>query len=475
MYALVSSIPSGLLIIKNRYAIFAVMFEEKVQQYIVKEGLFTESDRLLVALSGGADSVALLRVLLSLGYSCEAAHCNFHLRGEESDRDEAFVRHLCERLKVPLHVVHFDTENHAHSRRISIEMAARELRYAYFRELAEETNSSVVAVAHHRNDSVETFLLNLIRGTGINGLKGICPKNGKVVRPLLTVSRQEILVYLAGLGQDYVTDSTNLQDEYTRNKIRLNILPLMEDINPSVQRSIMAVSERLSEVAAVYQACMEEGKEKVVSSFAEGGEGAFRISIPLLLEEPAPQSLLFEILRPLEFSSSQVELIYGQLGGESGRKFIGKEWAVVKDRSYLLVTKVRSLEQDDRTLELPEEGVLLLSESAHLTVRKVRRTASFVIPRQKNSACLDADKLSFPLTIRHWKQGDKFVPFGMKGVKKLSDYMTDRKFSLLQKQQQWVVCSGDRIVWLVGERCDNRFRVEADTTHLLWLEITSPN
>jgi len=451
------------------------MFKEKVQQYIVKEGLFAGSDRLLVALSGGADSVALLRVLLSLGYSCEAVHCNFHLRGKEADRDEAFVRNLCESLNVPLHVAHFDTESHAVSRHISIEMAARELRYAYFGELAEETNSSVVAVAHHRNDSVETFLLNLIRGTGINGLKGIRPKNGKVVRPLLIVSRQEILAYLAGLGQDYVTDSTNLQDEYIRNKIRLNILPLMENINPSVQRSIMSVAGRLSEMAGVYNALMEEGKIKVISSFAEGGEGAFRISVPLLLRESAPRSLLFEILHPLGFNSSQVELIYGQLGGESGRKFIGKEWIVVKDRSYLLVTKAGSLEQDDRTLELPEEGTLLLDESVHITVRRVQRTASFVIPRQKNCICLDADKLNFPLKIRRWKQGDKFVPFGMKGMKKLSDYMTDRKFSLLQKQQQWVVCSGDRIVWLVGERCDNRFRVEADTTHLLCLEITSPN
>ncbi len=475
MYALTWSIFSEMLIIKSRYVIFAVMFDEKVRQYIAREGLFVEGDRLLVALSGGADSVALLRVLLSLGYGCEAAHCNFHLRGEESNRDEAFVRHLCERLKVPLHVVHFDTESHAQSRHISIEMAARELRYAYFGELAEETGSSAVAVAHHRDDSVETFLLNLIRGTGINGLKGIPPKNGKVVRPLLAVSRREILAYLAELGQDYVTDSTNLQDEYTRNKIRLNILPLMEDINPSVQGSIMTVSERLSEVAGVYRACMEEGKKKVVSSFDEGGEGAFRISVPLLLDEPAPRSLLFEILHPLEFNSSQVELIYGQLCGESGRKFIGKEWIVVKDRFCLLVTKVGSLEQDDRTLELPEEGTLLLSESVHITVRKVQRTASFVIPRQRNCVCLDADKLNFPLMIRHWRQGDKFVPFGMKGVKKLSDYMTDRKFSLLQKQQQWVVCSGDRIVWLVGERCDNRFRVEADTTHLLCLEITSPN
>lgn len=444
------------------------MFQQRVRQYIIKEKLFAGSERLLIALSGGADSVALLRVLLSLGYTCEAAHCNFHLRGKESDRDEAFVRELCERLDVSLHVVHFDTVTYASQHHVSIEMAARELRYRYFKNLALQMGAAYVAVAHHQNDSVETFLLNLIRGTGINGLRGIRPKNGEIVRPLLSVSRKEILEYLAELEQDYVTDSTNLQDEYTRNKIRLNVLPLMESINPSVQNNIVATSEYLSEIAEVYNSLMEKGKKKVVVPFSEGGDGAFKISIPCLLEEPASRSLLFEVLHPLGFNSSQLEMIYRQLEGESGRIFRVKEWNVLKDRSYLLVTKAGEHIVDDATYELPAEGVFSL-HGIHITVQQLARTETFAIPREKNIACLDADKLTFPLTIRRWKQGDKFVPFGMKGMKKLSDYMTDRKFSLLQKQYQWVVCSGDKIVWLVGERCDNRFRVDNSTQRLLCL------
>lgn len=463
------------LIMKGENVIFAVMLQQKVQQYIVREKLFAEGERLLVALSGGADSVALLRVLLSLGYTCEAAHCNFHLRGEESCRDERFVRTLCEDLGVPFHVVHFDTTAYAGEHRVSIEMAARELRYRYFKDLAVQMGIRFVAVAHHRNDSVETFLLNLIRGTGINGLRGIRPKNEYIVRPLLSVSRKEILDYLAEIEQDYVTDSTNLQDEYTRNKIRLNVLPLMESINPSVQAGIIATSERLSEIAKVYNLLIEKGKKEVILPFMEGGEEAFKVSIPLLLKEPAPQSLLFEILYPLGFNSSQIDSIYTRLEGESGRRFSVKEWTVLKDRSCLLVTKTGRFVADDAVLEIPAEGLLSLGDGCRILVKPLVRTEAFAIPRQKNIACLDADKLTFPLIIRHWKQGDKFVPFGMKGMKMLSDYMTDRKFSLLQKRQQWVVCSGEKIVWLVGERCDNRFRVETDTDRLLWLEIASPN
>ena len=203
------------------------MFHWNIQKYIEEKQLFTLHDKVLVALSGGADSVALLRVLLVLGYHCEAAHCNFHLRGEESDRDERFVNELCKGLGVTLHVTHFDTVAYASRHHVSIEMAAREMRYDWFEQLRKERGMAVIAVAHHRDDSVETFLLNLVRGTGIQGLKGIAPKNGAIVRPLLDVGRTDILAFLASIGQDYVMDSTNQRDEFTRNKLRLNVLPLL--------------------------------------------------------------------------------------------------------------------------------------------------------------------------------------------------------------------------------------------------------
>ena len=227
------------------------MLKYDVQRFIEEKDLFNLQDKVLVALSGGADSVALLRVLLSLGYTCECTHCNFHLRGLESDRDESFVRQLCEEHSISLHVTHFDTSAYAKEHHLSIEMAARELRYEWFEHIRKEIEASVIAVAHHRDDSVETFLLNLMRGAGINGLKGIPVKNGYIVRPLLSISRDVILDYLQAINQGYVTDSTNLEDEYMRNKIRLNILPLMKEVNPSVMETIQETTFRLSEVANI--------------------------------------------------------------------------------------------------------------------------------------------------------------------------------------------------------------------------------
>ena len=310
------------------------MNKKKIAQYIDQEKLFTREDKILVTLSGGADSVALLRLLLDMGYTCEAAHCNFHLRGDESVRDEMFVRELCLQLVVPLHVQHFQTMEEAEKRHISIEMAARELRYAWFEQLRLQQGADVIAVAHHKDDSVETLLLNLIRGTGINGLLGIRPKNGNIVRPLLCLDRKEITEYLQEIGQSYVTDSTNLQDEYTRNKIRLNLLPLMQEINPSVKESLLRTSEHLNDAALLYKKGIEEGKQKVQT---EQG-----ILISALLQEPAPETLLFEILSPLGFNSAQIKDIFTSLNGQPGKIFLSREWRVIKDRELLLIEPVYS-------------------------------------------------------------------------------------------------------------------------------------
>ena len=299
-----------------------------------QEKLFTREDKILVTLSGGADSVALLRLLLAMGYTCEAAHCNFHLRGDESVRDEMFVRELCLQLEVPLHVQHFQTTEEAEKRHISIEMVARELRYAWFEQLRLQQGANVIAVAHHKDDSVETLLLNLIRGTGINGLLGIRPKNGNIVRPLLCLDRKEITEYLQEIGQSYVTDSTNLQDEYTRNKIRLNLLPLMQEINPSVKESLLRTSEHLNDAALLYKKGIEEGKQKVQT---EQG-----ILISALLQEPAPETLLFEILSPLGFNGAQIKDIFTSLNGQPGKIFLSREWRVIKDRELLLIEPVYS-------------------------------------------------------------------------------------------------------------------------------------
>ncbi|WP_455972188.1 tRNA lysidine(34) synthetase TilS [Bacteroides congonensis] len=421
------------------------MIQQRIKQYIEKEDLFSSGSKILIALSGGADSVALLCILHAAGYPCEAAHCNFHLRGEESNRDEQFVRQLCKKYGIHLHTIDFDTTRYAAEKHISIEMAARELRYNWFEEIRNQCRADVVAVAHHQDDSVETILLNLIRGTGITGLLGIRPRNGVIVRPLLCINREEIMRYLQSIGQDYVTDSTNLEDEYTRNKIRLNLLPLMQTINPSVKNSLIETGNYLSDVATIYNRYIEEAKTRIATT-----EG---IRICELVKEPAPEALLFEILHPLGFNSAQIKDIVHSLHGQSGKQFSSKEWRVIKDREFLLLEKIQSEDKEELPFQIIKE--------------EKEYTSDFQIPRKKGTACFDADKLDGTISYRKWRTGDTFIPFGMKGKKKVSDYLTDRKFSISQKERQWVLCCGERIAWLIGERTDNRFRIDETTRRVV--------
>ncbi|NDV60657.1 tRNA lysidine(34) synthetase TilS [Bacteroides sp. 519] len=426
------------------------MIKNIVSKFIEKKQLIQPDDKVLVALSGGADSVALLHILISLNYKCEAAHCNFKLREKESDRDEEFVRQLCKSLNIPLHVIHFDTIEYAAEKKISIEMAARELRYEWFANVKQECGAAVIAIAHHQDDSVETILLNLIRGTGINGLLGIRPLNGDIVRPLLGISRNEIIQYLEEEKIDYITDSTNLSDAYTRNKIRLKIIPEMQKINPSVRYSILSTADHLQDTALIYNAWVTEAKKRVLTK-----DG---IRIENLLKEASPKTLLFDILYPLGFNSTQLDDIFQSFAGQPGKQFISSTGhRVVKDRTILLIDNTSDANANTPPFELQME--------------KMPYSSSFVIPRDKDTACFDADKITQPLTTRKWKHGDSFVPFGMKSRKLLSNYMTDRKFSLIAKENQWVLCSGDDIVWLIGERTDNRFRVDDDTKEVLVIHI----
>lgn len=421
------------------------MIQQRIKQYIEKEDLFSSGSKILIALSGGADSVALLCILHAAGYPCEAAHCNFHLRGEESNRDEQFVRQLCKKYGIHLHTIDFDTTRYAAEKHISIEMAARELRYNWFEEIRNQCRADVVAVAHHQDDSVETILLNLIRGTGITGLLGIRPRNGVIVRPLLCINREEIMRYLQSIGQDYVTDSTNLEDEYTRNKIRLNLLPLMQTINPSVKNSLIETGNYLSDVATIYNRYIEEAKTRIATT-----EG---IRICELVKEPAPEALLFEILHPLGFNSAQIKDIVHSLHGQPGKQFSSKEWRVIKDREFLLLENIQSEDKEELPFQIIKE--------------EKEYTSDFQIPREKGTACFDADKLDGTISYRKWRTGDTFIPFGMKGKKKISDYLTDRKFSISQKERQWVLCCGERIAWLIGERTDNRFRIDETTRRVV--------
>ena len=431
-----------------------------VRSYIERNRLLSDDDSrpVLVGLSGGADSVALLSVLVRLGYACVALHCDFHLRGEESERDAAFARTFAESLGVPFYQTDFDTVAYAREHHLSIEMAARALRYAWFEELRERLGAQAIAVAHHRDDSVETVVMNLIRGTGIRGLTGIRPRNGFVVRPLLCVSRADIVAWLENQGIRYVTDSTNLSDAYTRNFIRLNVLPLLERINPSVREAIARSAEHLSAVASVYAYEIARACEEVIVS-----EGC--LSIEALCRFPAPEAILYELLKEYGFSRWVSAEVFDALRKESGKVFYSKTHRLLKDRAYLWIVPLER--EAEKTSFLLDPSREIYREPVGLTFRELPITPDFQIEKNRRFAYFDADKLRFPLTLRKWREGDWFVPFGMKGRQKLSDYFSDHKFSRIEKEKAWLLCSGDAIIWLIGERADNRFRINSGTKRVL--------
>ena len=416
-----------------------------VAQFIRRHRLMDESHRYLVALSGGADSVALLRVLLALGYEVEAAHCNFHLRAEESDRDEAFCKQLCERLHVPFHVAHFETREFAEAHHLSIEMAARQLRYGYFRQLVSDIGAAGVVVAHHRDDSVETVLMNLIRGTGLHGLTGIDPEHDGVIRPLLCVGRQQIVDFLDTLRQDYVTDSSNLVDDVVRNKIRLNILPLMREVNPSVASSVAAMAERMREVAEVYDAEMGRRAQEARVSTDHHDAVAYR------LEGISSEGLLFHILHPMGFKPKIIEEVGRAVNDRNwGASFLSESSEVLVDRDLLFIVPRKS---PFRPMRLPVCGRYVVGERQALTVEEQVVGDGFHISRSNDCVTLDAAKVCFPLVLRTVRPGDRFAPLGMRGSKLVSDFLTDLKVGVLDRRRQMVVADAEnRIVWVVGRR-----------------------
>lgn len=443
-------------------------YVRRVELFIQTNGLLNKVEGVLVALSGGSDSVALLRLLLSLGYRCEAAHCNFQLRGEESERDELFVRTLCSELHVTLHTVRLDTLHYAAQQHLSVEMAARKLRYDWFTRLIGERRLQAVAVAHHRDDSLETMLINLLRGTGIDGLTGIAPKHGNVVRPLLCLTHQEVLECLDTIQQPYVTDSTNLEDHYLRNKIRLHLLPLMEQITPSVRNALSDTMEHLRQAATLYhyaanaQLCQlttlptsASIPSSEITSTAHETQNVLQIRISELLSTPSPQALLHELLAPRGFNNAQERDLFQALSGPSGRIFYSKSHLAVKDRDLLYI--------EPSAPPTPP----------HLEEERITLTEGYEPPRSPQVACLDSTKLTSPLTLRLCRKGDWFIPLGMKGRKKLSDYLTDCKVPLHRKRQQYVVCCGENIVWVVGHRIDNRFRIDASTQEAVIIRCIS--
>lgn len=438
---------------------------KKIAHFIASNNLLVKEKKYLIALSGGADSVCLLLVLDKLGYNIEAVHCNFNLRGDESSRDEQFCIELCKKRNIKIHLAHFDTNSYALLHKTSIEMAARNLRYSFFENLRHDIGADGVCVAHHQNDCAETLIMNLIRGTGIKGLAGIMPKRDSIIRPLLCVSRDEIEDFLTKESQDYVTDSTNLDDFCVRNSIRLNIIPMMEKINPSVVQNIVRTAMRMNEANKVFNESIEASSSKVSDLI----DGSLYIDIRALKKEPSPEYTLFNILKNYRFNPEQIESIGYNLDFPTGTRFLSDTHQLVFDREKMIVTKI---ENKRISLKIPEHGKYIINDVKSIRIEKVIVNKEFNISKDNFTATLDSANVKFPLLLRNVENGDRFFPFGMKGSKLVSKYMTDKRFSLIDKQKQMVIedASGN-IIWLVGERTDERYKITNKTTYALVISI----
>lgn len=430
---------------------------------ITNKGLFEPNQKVLLAVSGGIDSMVMLYLFEKSGFDYGIVHCNFQLRGDESDRDEEFVKKQVLIHGVPSFFKRFDTEEYAQINGISIEMAARELRYEYFEKIRVEHNYDFIATAHHSDDLIETFFLNLNRKTGIKGLTGIKDKSGKIVRPMLFASRTDIEKYASEQYIDFREDSTNNEVFYQRNFLRHRILPLFSELNPSFKKNILASIENLKDAETVYSRFFETEKQKVV----EIATDSQIVDIEKLNHSAHPKLLLLEILSEYNFNSSVVEEVFQSRNTESGKQFFSKTHRLVKDREKLFITEIAG--QENRIFYL-EASDMELFEPFDITIEKLPGK-DFKIRKEQNIACLDLEKLEFPLLIRKWQQGDYFQPLGMTGFKKVSDFLIDEKIPVHEKENTWLLCSGEKIVWVMGMRIDNRFKITPKTGKVVKIEI----
>jgi tRNA(Ile)-lysidine synthase len=431
--------------------------------YIHKQRLFDTNSRLLVAVSGGKDSMALCSLLKSAGYTnYSIAHCNFTLRGKEADSDETFVKDYCKRNNIPCFYIKFNTHAYAKSKGISIQMAARELRYNWFYELMNEHDFEYLLTAHHANDNIETFFINLLRGSGINGLKAILPKQGKLIRPLLFATRAEIDTYVKEHKIAFREDSSNKEDKYLRNHLRLHIIPAFKKLNPSFEETLTDEIEVLRQTNLILTKEVEKQRKKLLTT--DGN--VLKLSIDKLSKTTASKLILFELIKDFGFNSSQAKDVYNALQAQSGKAFTSDTHTLIKDRDFLLIKEKEGA--NDASEFYIKEGDKEIKQPIKLRISFIKGNIKSISTKDFSSdkAFIDADKITFPLTLNKWKQGDKFIPLGMKGFKKLSDFFTAEKATLFDKQNQWVLRCQSDIVWLVGKRVDDRFKVSTSTKNI---------
>jgi tRNA(Ile)-lysidine synthase len=436
----------------------------RFKSYITDNNLCSVDDRILVTVSGGIDSVVLLDLFIQAGYFCGIAHCNFNLRGSESDGDESFIRELANRYEIPVFCKTFETLEYAEINKLSVQMAARELRYDWFEDLRQEQGYDLVSTAHNKNDILETFLINLSRGTGIHGLTGIKSKTSTIIRPLLFASREEIKEYALAHSIEWHEDSSNSTLKYSRNKIRHQILPVFEQLNPKIGDTMIENIQRLSEAEEIYNQAIEQKKEEILIKEA----GFISISIEKLKLLSPLKTWLYELLQDYNFSPPVISDIIASLDSISGRQFFSTTHRIVKDRNKLVIDTIKMSSNRKFYIEDPYRGI---NDPVMLEMDVLTVNDKFEFSRDTSVAFLDLDLLEFPLIIRKWEQGDYFHPLGMQNIKKLSDFFIDLKLSIPQKENLWLLTSGPEIIWVIGLRIDDKFRVGPMTKRVLKIAL----
>ena len=419
---------------------------------------------IILTVSGGIDSVVMLDLFSHTHYKCAIAHCNFNLRDDESQADEDFVRTLENKYGYPVHVKSFNTLEFAEKNRLSVQMAARELRYSWFENLRQELDFEFIATAHNLDDLVETFFINLSRGTGVKGLAGIRERTGRIIRPLLWAERSEIVDYAGKMELEWREDSSNSTTKYLRNKLRHEILPLFRELNPAFTETMRLNTRRIRNVVNIY---MEETSDKK-SYLLEKERDSYKIPIDVLLKEKYPEIWLFEILQDFGFSPATIEdILKGIRKQESGKRYYSEKYRLVRDREYLLLEEIAG---DDIHRYYIDEDQSYVDLPLNLKLEQVPAD-KFSIERDYRIAQLDMDKLNFPLIIRKWEKGDYFMPLGMDNLKKMSDFFIDLKLSIPEKEKIWLLTSGKHIVWVIGKRIDERYKVTGETEMVLKISL----
>ncbi|MCD4834067.1 MAG: tRNA lysidine(34) synthetase TilS [Bacteroidales bacterium] len=436
------------------------------QIFIDSNKLCNNTDRILLGISGGIDSICMFHLFRQLEFPIGIAHCNFQLRGDESEQDEIFVRNLANECDIPFFATRFETKEIAEDKGISIQMAARDLRYDWFEETRNKYDYNYIAIAHNKDDVIETFLINLTRGSGIKGFTGIKSKSGKIIRPLLFASRNVIVEYLNKNNFEYREDSSNSTVKYSRNLIRHEIIPLFEKINPNFRETIIENISRLKDTETIYIDNIQKTRESIVREENQ----KILLNLEKLKQLYPLSNFLYEILKPFGFSGSQVTDIIESLDGISGKQFLSSTYRLIKDRTDLIIEEISSINEKYYYIDIDTER---LESPVKLNFSKFELNKDFEIIKDSQIGLFDLDKIEFPIVLRKWKKGDYFMPLGMKNLKKVSDFFIDSKLSLSDKENAWILESENKIIWILGYRIDERFKVTDITKNIL--KVTSIN